>query len=57
MRTSKTQNGRQGALKWPTGSGKVSTPKFLGASINFFDQSPPSMRNVDGKVKKKKKRK
>ena len=25
----KIQNGRQGAPKWPTGSGKVSTLKFL----------------------------
>ena len=35
MRTSKIQNGRQGAPKWPTGSGKGSTPKFLGAPVNF----------------------
>ena len=27
---SKIQNGRQGAPKWPTGSRKVSTPRFLG---------------------------
>ena len=31
----KIENGRQGAPKWPTGSGKVSTPRFLGASVNF----------------------
>ena len=29
MRTSKIQNGRQGAPKWLTGSGKGSTPCFL----------------------------
>ena len=28
MRTSKIQNGCQGAPKWPTGSGKVSTPNL-----------------------------
>ena len=31
----KIQNGRQGAPKWPTGSGKVSTPRFLGILSNF----------------------
>ena len=31
----KTQNGRQGAPKWRTGSGKVSTPRFLGVLSNF----------------------
>ena len=30
----KIQNGRQGAPKWPTGSGKGSNPKFLGAPVN-----------------------
>ena len=35
MRTSKIQNGRQGAPKWPTGSGKGSNPRFLGAPVNF----------------------
>ena len=35
MRTSKIQNGHQGASKWPTGSGKWSTPRFLGAPVNF----------------------
>ena len=25
----KTQNGQQGASKWPTGSGKWSSPRFL----------------------------
>ena len=29
------QNGRQGAPKWPTGSGKGSNPRFLGAPVNF----------------------
>ena len=28
------KNGRQGAPKWPTGSGKVSTPRFLGVLSN-----------------------
>ena len=37
MKTSKIQNGRQGAPKWPTGSGKGSNP-------GFFDQSTPSMK-------------
>ena len=31
----KIQNGRQGAPKWRTGSGKVSTPRFLGVLSNF----------------------
>ena len=31
----KIQNGRQGAPKCPTGSGKVSTPRFLGVPVNF----------------------
>ena len=37
----KIQNGHQGGPKWPTGSAKVSTPRFLGfletfALISFF---------------------
>ena len=35
MRTSKIQNGHQGAPKGPTGSGKGYTPGFLGAPVNF----------------------
>ena len=31
----KIQNGRQGARKWQRGSGKVSTPRFLGVLSNF----------------------
>ena len=31
----KIQNGHQGAPKWWTGSGKVSTPRFLGVLSNF----------------------
>jgi len=31
----KIQNGRQGAPKWPTGSGKGSNPRLLGAPVNF----------------------
>ena len=31
----KIQNGRQWAPKWPTGSGKVSIPRFLGILSNF----------------------
>ena len=31
----KFQNGRQGAPKWQRGSGKVSTPRFLGVLSNF----------------------
>ena len=31
----KIQNGRQGAPKWPMGSGNVSPPMFLGAPTNF----------------------
>ena len=31
----KIQNGHQGAPKWPMGSGKVSTPRFLGILSNF----------------------
>ena len=31
----KIQNGRQGAPKWTTGSGKVSIPGFLGIVSNF----------------------
>ena len=33
--TCKIQNGRQGAPKWQRGSGKVSTPRFLGILSNF----------------------
>ena len=32
---SKIQNGRQVAPKWQRGSGKVSTPRFLGVPVNF----------------------
>ena len=35
IRGLKIQNGRQGAPKWPTGSGKGSNPRLLGALINF----------------------
>ena len=31
----KIQNGRLGAQKWQTGSGKVSTPRFLGVLSKF----------------------
>ena len=31
----KIQYGPQGAPKWPTGSGKVSTPRVLGILSNF----------------------
>ena len=31
----KIQNGRQGAPKWQRGSGKVSSPRFLGVPVNF----------------------
>ena len=31
----KIQNGLQGAPKWWMGSGKVSTPRFLGVLSNF----------------------
>ena len=31
----KIQNGRQGTPKWQRGSGKVSTPRFLGILSNF----------------------
>ena len=33
--TCKIQNGRQGGQKWPKGSGKVFTPRFLGILSNF----------------------
>ena len=56
MRTSKIKNGRQGFPKWPTWSGKGSTPRFLGAPVNFqkkgFDLSTPSMRKGDDGGKK-----
>ena len=59
----KIQNGRQGAPKWPTGSGLV-YPKVFGRSKQlsqnkFFDSSTPSMRKgrdggkENGKKKKK----
>merc|ERR1712212_1110690 len=35
MRTSKIQNGHQGASKWPAGSCEWSTPRILGGPINF----------------------
>ena len=35
MRTSKIQNGCQGAPKWPTGSGKGSNPRLLAILSNF----------------------
>ena len=51
--TCKIQNGCQGAPKWPTGSGKASTPRFLGTLTNFFNPSTPSMRKGrDGGGKK-----
>ena len=55
MRTSKIQNGRQGAPKWPTGSGKGPTPgRSRQLSVNkFFDRSIPSMRKVDDGKKEK----
>ena len=31
----KIQNDRHGAPKWQRGSGKVSTPRFLGVPVNF----------------------
>ena len=31
----KIKNGHQGAAKWPTGSGKRSNPRFLGAPVKF----------------------
>ena len=37
----KIQNGRQGAPKWPTGSGKLSKQLLLN---KLFDPSTPSMR-------------
>ena len=42
MRTSKIQNDRQGAPKWPTGSEKGSISRFRGAQLSlnkFFDPS------------------
>ena len=33
--TCKIQNGRQGAPKWPTGSGKGSNPRLLAISSHF----------------------
>ena len=35
MKTSKIQNGHQGASKWPMGSGKWFTLRFLGTPLNF----------------------
>ena len=35
IRGLKIQNGRQGAPKWPAGSGKGSNPRFSGAPVNF----------------------
>ena len=48
----KIQNGRQGAPKWQTGSGKVLTPKFLGAPLlnNSIDLA---VDNGEQKMKKK----
>ena len=39
VRTSKIQNGRQGIPKWPPGTGKRWTPRFLGASANCWSSS------------------
>ena len=36
MRTSKIENGCQGAPKWPLGSGKRHIPRFWGAPANFL---------------------
>ena len=53
MRTSKIQNGRQGAPKWPTGSGKGSTPRVWGAPVNFSghyviaSSQPPERRLLE----------
>ena len=62
IRTSKIQNGHQGAPEWPTGSGKGCTPRFSGTPVNFckvsfFDLSTPSMRKgCTGEKKIKEKR-
>ena len=56
----KIQNGQQGAPKWRTGSGKVSTlGRSKQLSLNkFFDPRTPSMRKEDnGKKRRKKKEK
>ena len=56
--TCKIQNDCKGAPKWLAGSGKVYTPRFLGAPINFrlnkfFDPNTPSMREIDNGEKRK----
>ena len=51
MRTSKIQNGHQKASKWPTGSGKWSTPKFLGAPVNFRYEKRSQGTKTGGKKK------
>ena len=61
MRTSKIQDGRQGASKWLTGSGKGFT-LFLSSPVNlckirFFNPSTPSRRKVDDGDKKKEEKK
>ena len=38
MRTSKIQNGRQGAPKWPTWSGKLLNPRFW-SKHSFYEKS------------------
>ena len=57
----KIQNGRQGAPKWPRGSGKVPTPGFWRSRqllLNkFFDPSTPSLRKEDNGKKEKRKEK
>ena len=51
-------NGRQGATKRQTGSGKAFNHRLLGALIyfyskEFFDSSTPSMRNIEPPAKSK----
>ena len=41
-----SRNGLQWAPKWPTGSGNVSTPRFLGVLSNF--RTPSMRKGLDG---------
>ena len=58
MRTLKIQDGRQGAPKWPTGSGKGCIRRFLAALLNkFFGPSTSSMRKGCDREEDEKKKK
>ena len=53
----KIQNGRQGAPKWATGTGKGSIPRLLALSSNFLDPSNSEKKKKKKEEKKRRKKK